>query len=63
MAKRLRQRYKVNDVVVFQFAGAPHTGTIIEAKKTTNMVKYMAIDTRGYKYPVDQDKILKKITQ
>lgn len=63
MAKRLRQRYKLKDVVVFQFAGAPHTGTIIEAKKTTNMVKYTAIDIEGYKYPVDQDKILKKITQ
>ena len=63
MAKRLRQRYKLNDRVIFQFAGGQFTGIIIEANKTSSMVKYTTMDSKGYKYPVDQDKILKKITE
>ena len=63
VAKRLRQIYKLNDRVLFQFAGGHFTGIIIEANKTSTMVKYTTMDAQGYKYPVDQDKILKKITQ
>jgi len=55
-----RSKYKVEDKVEFIFAGAPHTGKIQEVRK--NSLKYSyAIHDGFYFYPVDEEKIIKKL--
>lgn len=58
---RLRAKYKVGDYVVFWFAGGIEYGTVLEMVKETKEVKYSIKDKAGYRYPVSQDKVIKKI--
>ena len=55
-----RAKYKVGDKVEFTFAGSLHTGKIIEIRKDGNKVSYR-IEDNFYKYPVQQDKVIKKL--
>ena len=57
----VRAKYKVEDRVEFTFAGSLFTGTIMEVRKDMNKVSYRVEDSRGTKYPVQQDKIVKKL--
>lgn len=58
---RLRAKYKVGDKVDFRFAGGLFSGTIIEMKKEAKEVKYSIKDDRGFKYPVSQVNVIKKL--
>lgn len=44
----------------FTFAGSTRTGEIIEVRKEGNKVSYL-IEKENWKYPVQQDKITKKL--
>jgi len=55
-----RPKYKVDDKVEFIFAGASHTGTVLEVRKNTSKNSY-AINDGSYFYPVDEEKIIKKL--
>jgi hypothetical protein len=55
-----RARYKVGDKVEFWFAGSSHKGSILQVRKDTSKESYL-IEAEGYKYPVQQDKITKKL--
>jgi hypothetical protein len=56
-----RAKYKVKDYVEFWFAGSAHNGSILEVRKDGNKVSYMIQDVRQLKYPVEQDKVTKKL--
>lgn len=56
----VRAKYKVNDKVEFYFAGSLHTGMVLEVRKDGNKVSY-SIEDNFYKYPVQQDKVVKKL--
>ena len=56
----VRAKYKVNDKVEFYFAGSLHTGIILAVRKDGNKVSY-SIEDNFYKYPVQQDKVVKKL--
>ena len=55
-----RAKYKVGDEVAFIFAGSTHSGIIEEVRKNSNSISYSIQDSH-YFYPVDQDKIIKKL--
>lgn len=58
---RLRAKYKVGDFVSFWFAGGIEYGVILKMEKETKEVKYSIKDNAGYKYPVSQSSVIKKI--
>jgi hypothetical protein len=55
----IRAKFKVNDRVEFWFAGSLHIGVILEVRKDSK-ISYFIEDTL-YKYPVNEDKIIKKL--
>lgn len=57
----VRAKYKVEDFVEFWFAGSSHRGSILEVRKDGNKVSYMIQDVQNFKYPVQQDKVTKKL--
>ena len=57
----VRAKYKEDQKVEFTFAGSLFTGTILEVRKDGNKVSYLIKDDRGTKYPVQQDKVIKKL--
>lgn len=56
----VRAKYKVGDYVEFWFAGSLHNGNILEVRKDGNKVSYSIKDLK-FKYPVAQDKVIKKL--
>lgn len=56
----VRAKYKVGDEVAFQFAGSLHSGIVEEVRKDGTKVSYRVKDSI-YTYPVQQDKIIKKL--
>jgi hypothetical protein len=55
-----RAKFKVEDLVEFNFAGSIHRGKIIEIRKELNKVSYKVVDN-FYTYPVNEDDISKKL--
>jgi hypothetical protein len=56
-----RAKYKQDQKVEFTFAGSSFTGIILDVRKDGNKVSYLIQDDRGTKYPVQQDKVTKKL--
>lgn len=56
----IKAKYKVGDIVEFNWAGSTESGEILEVRKSTSTVEY-SIDDKAYKYPVDQKNIIKKL--
>ena len=56
----IRAKYKAGQEVAFWFAGSMHSGIIDEVRKDGNKVSYSIKDS-FYTYPVQQDKIVKKL--
>ena len=56
-----RAKYKEDQKVEFSFAGSSFIGIVLEVRKDGNKVSYLIQDDRGTKYPVQQDKITKKL--
>ena len=56
-----RAKYKQDQKVEFTFAGSSFIGIVLEVRKDGNKVSYLIEDYRGTKYPVEQDKVTKKL--
>ena len=56
-----RAKYKQDQKVEFTFAGSSFIGIVLDVRKDGNKVSYLIIDDRGTKYPVEQDKVTKKL--
>lgn len=56
-----RAKYKEDQKVEFLFAGSSFVGIVLDVRKDGSKVSYLIKDDRGTKYPVQQDKVIRKL--